>query len=183
MEYIVKSGNTVEWRGLELNYVDVRKINDNMVHIMFNDRLVCFLIDDVELNGVVYNNADEFISELIKGSDFSLEPYKKEIINLIDTKSEEKIFGGFVFDNNRFSLSLSAQINWSNLLFLPESFFPVNLSTKDDDVYSLTYANVQLFYQAALNGKNAPLQEGNVLKQQVKLAITKEELDLIKNSL
>jgi hypothetical protein len=113
----------------------------------------------------------------------NINEYKKHIVDLIDTKSEEKIFEGFLFDGKRFSLSLSAQINWSNLLFLPESFFPVNLSTKDDDVYSLTYANVQLFYQAALNGKNSPLQEGNVLKQQVKAATTKEELDLIKNSL
>ena len=113
----------------------------------------------------------------------NINEYKKHIVDLIDAKSEEKILEGFLFDGKKFSLSLSAQINWSNLLFLPESFFPVNLSTKDDDVYSLTYANVQLFYQAALNGKNAPLQEGNVLKQQVKVAITKEELDLIKNSL
>jgi hypothetical protein len=113
----------------------------------------------------------------------NINEYKKHIVDLIDAKSEEKIFEGFSFDGKRFSLSLSAQINWSNLLFLPESFFPVNLSTKDDDVYSLIYANVQSFYQAALNGKNAPLQEGNVLKQQVKAATTKEELDLIKNSL
>lgn len=112
-----------------------------------------------------------------------VDSYKKHIIDLIDNHSQNKIFEGFIYDNKRFSLSLSAQINWSNLLFLPESFFPVNLSTKDDDVYSLTYVNVQDFYNAALNGKNTPLQEGNVLKQQVKNCTTKEELDLIKNSL
>lgn len=119
----------------------------------------------------------------IKTDNLSLELYKKNLIELIDNKSVEKINQGFQFGGKTFSLSLSAQINWSNLLFLPESFFPVNLSTKDDDIYVLTFANVQLFYQAALNGKNTPLQEGNVLKQQVKAATTKEELDLIKNSL
>lgn len=113
----------------------------------------------------------------------NIDSYKKYIIDLIDNRSQNKIFEGFLFDDKRFSLSLSAQINWSNLLFLPQGFFPINLSAKDDDIYVLTYSNVQSFYNAALNGKNTPLQEGNVLKQQVKSCTTKEELDIIKNSL
>lgn len=103
--------------------------------------------------------------------------YKNYVIEKIDNISEIVISGGFSFDNKQFSLSHSAQINWSNLLWLPESMFPIQLSTKDDDVYSLSYSNVQSFYMAAVAGKNAPLQQGNVLKQQLKNLTTKEEID------
>lgn len=129
------------------------------------------------INGIIRDGYSVITESL------NLDSYKKNLIELIDEKSIKKINQGFRFDGKTFSLSLSAQINWSNLLFLPESFFPVNLSTKDDDIYVLTYSNVQLFYQAALSGKNTPLQEGNVLKQQVKVATTIQELDLIKNNL
>lgn len=143
--------------------------------------------ENIEVNLLDYGIINFILSELtITGeidyfNDFS--SLKKKIIEIIDENTVLKINNGFSFANKNFSLSLSAQINWSNLLLLPGSFFPINLSTKNDDIYQLTYNNVQLFYSAALNGKNTPLQEGNILKQQVKNALTLQELQQIINNL
>ena len=47
MEKINKKDNLVNWRDLELTYVDVQKLDDNMIHIVFEDRVVLFLINDI----------------------------------------------------------------------------------------------------------------------------------------
>lgn len=128
----------------------------------------------VDLNNPITELREGYIKKLNKDD---INEYKKSIIDKIDKISQNKIFEGFIFNNHKFSLSISAQINWNNLLFLPENMFPINLSTKDDDIYILTYQNVQSFYGAALNGKNQPLQEGNTLKQQLKSLNTREEIN------
>ena len=125
-----------------------------------------------------------FESEAERTSFFSSLPVdlavlKKQKIDVIDSKAEENIFNGFVFDGKTFSLSSSAQTNWLGLYTVPESSFPLPLSTKDSDVYILQYANKYNFYFTALNSKNAPLKAANVLKTAVKLATTVAELDAI----
>lgn len=104
---------------------------------------------------------------------------KETIFSEIDIKTTEKIFTGFTFDGQVFSMSLSAQINLSNLFNIPEAAFPLPYSTKDNSVYSLSFANREAFYLAALVYKNTTIQEGNALKQQVKEAQTVEELQTI----
>lgn len=66
MEYIVKSGNTIEWRENTLKYVNVNKIDDSMVHIDFADRIVCFISNDTTVNDVLCTSSDEIINELNK---------------------------------------------------------------------------------------------------------------------
>jgi hypothetical protein len=66
MEYIVKSSNTVEWRNNTLEYVNVNKIDDSMVHIEFTDRVVCFISNDTTVNEVLCTSSDEIINELNK---------------------------------------------------------------------------------------------------------------------
>lgn len=105
--------------------------------------------------------------------------FKEFLCNQIDIKTEEIIFTGFTFDNKHFSLSISAQINWSNLFNIPEFMFPLTVSCKDETTYSLEYANVQNFYFAALTTKNTALQNGTVKKQQVLACQTLEELQTI----
>jgi hypothetical protein len=66
MEYIVKQGNTVEWRENTLEYVNVNKIDDSMVHIEFTDRVVCFIANDTIVNEALCTSSDEIINELNK---------------------------------------------------------------------------------------------------------------------
>jgi hypothetical protein len=86
----------------------------------------------------------------------------------IDTKTGQLIAEGFTWDSKVFSLSINAQINWSNLPNLPDSIFPLSISTiNDEEVYTLSLANKMNFYYTAVNGKNGPLQSGNTLKAQI----------------
>jgi hypothetical protein len=97
----------------------------------------------------------------------------------IDVNTQQLIEKGFLFDGNTFSLSITAQINWSNLLNLQVQMFPLNVMDKYDNLYVLEYSNLHNFYYSALNGKNQYLQSGGVLKTQIKNAQTTEEVNLI----
>jgi hypothetical protein len=131
-----------------------------------------------------YSNADGSNKQEIKSGYIlkvnTLNDYKKHLINIQDKKTENLILSGFTFDGNLFSLSINAQINWSNLLNIPSSMFPLNLSTKDDNTYVLNFNNVQNFYFTALGKKNECLQLGNLVKKRINDCINNEELDLIK---
>ena len=110
----------------------------------------------------------------------TLDDYKKHLIDIQDKKTEDLILSGFTFAGNLFSLSFNAQINWSNLLNIPSAMFPLNLSTKDDNIYLLRYIDVHDFYFTALGRKNECLQLGNEVKKRINESTTNEELDLIK---
>lgn len=106
------------------------------------------------------------------------------VIDRTDAKTAETIFEGFTYDGNLFSMSTSAQINWTNLFFIPDEMFPLNVSTKNDEtVYSLALANRQAFYGAALTHKNGALQAGNALKAAAKAATTIAELEAVLSQL
>ncbi len=110
----------------------------------------------------------------------TLDNYKKHLIDLQDKKTEDLILSGFTFDDNLFSLSINAQINWSDLLNIPQVMFPLNLSTKDDNIYILNFNNVQNFYFTALGRKSECLQLGNDIKKRINECLTIAELDIIK---
>jgi hypothetical protein len=110
----------------------------------------------------------------------TLTDYKNYLIDLQDKKTEQLIYSGFTFDGSLFSLSINAQINWSNLLNIPQAMFPLNLSTKDDNIYVLNFNNVQNFYFTALGKKSEYLQSGNDVKKRINECLTFEELNIIK---
>lgn len=113
-----------------------------------------------------------------------VERKKDELYLKVDFNTEQAIFAGFTFDGKLFSMSLSAQINWSNLLFIPEAMYPITINTKNDnDSYSLTYANRQSFYGTVLNFKNTCLQTGNTIKNDIRNCTTLEELQIIEDTL
>lgn len=109
----------------------------------------------------------------------TLEELKSEKIDNIDFRTKQLINDGFNFDGHIFSLSVEAQINWSNMLNFPDQMFPLNVIDRDDNLYILDLSNKMNFYLSALNGKNMHLQSGGVLKTQVKNAQTIEEVELI----
>jgi hypothetical protein len=135
-----------------------------------------YIGENIELKEFFNGNIKDGYSKKIE----SLEDYKKQLIDLQDKKTENLILSGFTFDNNLFSLSINAQINWSNLLNIPQVMFPLNLSTKDDNIYILSFNNVQNFYFTALSRKNECLQLGNIVKKRINECLTFEELDTIK---
>lgn len=125
------------------------------------------------------------MEEISKNYDFNnIVDFKEFLCLQIDKKTENTIFSGFTYNGNVFSMSLSAQINWGNLFFIPDVMFPLTLSTKDDaGTYQLTLAERQSFYGSALNHKNTALQNGTIMKQTINNCNTLEELIEINNSL
>lgn len=113
----------------------------------------------------------------------NIDNYKAFINKKIDERTTINIFKGFTFDGYTFSMSFSAQINLSNIFYIPDGLFPLPYNTIDDQLYSLTLANRQNFYLTALNFKNTTIQEGTALKQQVNACTTLAELDVILNNL
>ena len=132
--------------------------------------------EEIELkeffNGVIRDGYEKKID--------TLDDYKTNLIESQDKKTESLILTGFIFDGNTFSLSINAQINWSNLLNIPQAMFPLKLSTKNDNIYVLNFNNVQNFYFTALGRKNECLQLGNEIKKRINESLTFNELDLIK---
>jgi len=82
----------------------------------------------------------------------------------IDMNTQYLITQGFAFDGHTFSMSLTAQINWSNFPNIPDSLFPLTVIDIAEDPYVCTLANKMPFYYTALNEKNSLLQSGGVLK-------------------
>ena len=113
----------------------------------------------------------------------NIDNFKKHLIDLIDERTTNNIFKGFTFDGHVFSMSISAQINLSNLFNIPDALFPLPYSTLNEDVYSLTLANKQNFYLTALSFKNNTIQAGTSLKQQVLACTTIEQLQNILDNL
>ena len=64
MEYILKKGNIVDWRENTLEYVSVIKLDENMVHIEFKDRTVCFIGNDTTINNILCKSSEEIINNL-----------------------------------------------------------------------------------------------------------------------
>jgi len=114
---------------------------------------------------------------------YTVNSLKEDLIIAIDEHTSNTILSGFTFENCLFSMSLTAQINWSNLLQLPEQIFPITISTKDDSVYVLEFANRMNFYLTCVAAKNLPLQQGTILKNELKALTTIEEVLTFKQSL
>ena len=107
----------------------------------------------------------------------TLEEFKDLKLYEIDKKTQGLIFKGFQYANLTWSLSITAQINWSNLLQLPDALFPLPIQAKDLTVYNLPLDERMNFYLTALNSKNLPLQSGHALKLQVQAMTTIDEIN------
>lgn len=106
----------------------------------------------------------------------TIEQAKQEKKDLIDAKTQELIFKGFLFAGLNWSLSINAQINWSNLPLMSEFAFPLNMQDMDGNDYVLSYEERMNFYYTAMAAKNTHLQSGNALKTQVSELTTIQEI-------
>lgn len=161
------------------------KIVDSNSFEVLTDKGVINHLYPAVVDGVAINSADDLPIDL---SDL-----RTKVRDLIDEQTQSVIFAGFEFDGLTFSMSLTAQINWSNFPGLPEYiilnegeaneqtiyYFPLSIMSKFDEPYSLAYSDKMSFYMAALNHKNGALQTGNTKKQQVNACTTLNELQTI----
>jgi len=97
----------------------------------------------------------------------TLEELKEMRYAEIDLRTQELITQGFSFAGHTFSMSLTAQINWSNFPNLPDALFPLNVMDITENIYVLDLVNKTNFYLSALNYKNTQLQSGSLLKAQI----------------
>ncbi len=129
---------------------------------------------------IYYQVGEENNEDYIRLKTPSLYELKESVKANIDLRTQELIFAGFLFAGLIFSMSVEAQINWSNFPVLYQSapqLFPLDILSKNDELYSLKYSDIMSFYFSAVSHKNTQLQSGNILKQQVNAMTTAEELN------
>ena len=83
-----------------------------------------------------------------------------------------------------FSLSLPAQLNWTNLkanadMLNAGGFFPITISTSNNEQYSLSYANMVPFWMAGFGVISTVYKSGSDLKVAIKACTTKADVNLI----
>lgn len=107
----------------------------------------------------------------------SLAACKDAKVSAIDRRTQELIRRGFTFDDEQFSLSLNAQLNWLGIKSLSEVLsFPIEVTTIDDGVYNLAQDDVLPFVATAAATVQAYLESGRALKQ---LALAAEDHDAL----
>jgi len=117
---------------------------------------------------------------IIKGLD--LAEYKAFRIDEIDSKTNDLIALGYVYQGYTFPLSQNGQINLLGMIttkdYLP---YPINLNNINDTaVYQIQNAtDLSNLYMTALATKKAILDSGTALKQQINAAIDELAVSLI----
>jgi hypothetical protein len=114
----------------------------------------------------------------------SLDCYKAEKFAKIDAKTSELIASGFQFAGKVFSLSVNAQMKMMGINQIrsePEVEYPIHWNTKDDmDYYDVSNANeMRAFYLTGVGTYRAHVDIGSSLKDQVRIATSKTEVDAI----
>lgn len=112
---------------------------------------------------------------------------KSEKVRTIDRRTNEILDQGFEYppgSNVFYSMSAQAQINMTNLLMIKDSpilTYPIKYNSKNDrDAVSINTPNdIVMFYQMALSTLRGTLDSGTALKDLVRAATNKTELDLV----
>ena len=109
-----------------------------------------------------------------------LAAYKQNRYNEIDLKTGALIIAGFTYDSKTFSLSINAQTNWNTLKDQESEFtWPVDVTTIDNDTYSLVQANLGAFWTAGKDAVKGHLDSGRTLKKSVFDAADKVAIDAV----
>jgi hypothetical protein len=168
----------VEWKPLNEGVKDIAFYGNTFESIEQSNEF-----DDIAKVEIVNAINNYLQDEIYTHLDYlSIDEKKSQSIDFIDEKIKECILSGFLFQGNLFSMSLEAQINWSNLLMIPDEYFPLQINTKEDNVYNLHFSNRDAFYMAAMTHKTTKLNLGTNRKQQVLSCNTTEEIDLLLES-
>ena len=106
----------------------------------------------------------------------TLEEVKTFATMEVDRQTAKNITAGFEFDSLLFSMSVEAQINWSDFPNLPSQVFPLTIMSKNDEEYILSESNKLNFYMSALAHKNQCLQVGNNKKKLIQACETVKQI-------
>lgn len=133
--------------------------------------------DDIQMkDGSIHDPNDdgwELVTE-------SLESVRTKRIKEVDNHTQQLIGGGFLFDGKMFSLSANAQLNWVAMSSSSDLLtWPVDITTIDDQEYSLSLAASPGFYLTALGTKQYYLDTGRALKIAMYAAVDTTELAAI----
>jgi len=166
-----KLGQAIKGDGCVVDYAccNLSKDNeDNVIIEVYGNSLA----DEAALDTLVQNHVA-----------FSLADCKAARYVEIDAKTGGLISAGFVYDSKTFSLSPNAQANWNSLMDNQSEFnWPVDITTIDNDTYSLEVANISAFWNAAKNVLKGHLDSGRVLKKQIFDATDKAGVDAVVDS-
>lgn len=122
------------------------------------------------------NTVDYYFLEDSNENYFSLDELKFNLLIKIDELTNAKILHGFEYNGKIFSMSTNAQINWSNLLSIADSIFPIQIMDINDEPFSLSVLERQNFYYTCMECKYTKLQHGSALKIQLKSLNTEMEI-------
>ncbi len=64
MEYLKKKKGLIEYKEKELELKEFEILDSNSVHLTLGDSTYCFLIDETDLDGVVYKDSQSFIDSI-----------------------------------------------------------------------------------------------------------------------
>lgn len=114
----------------------------------------------------------------------TLEGLKAYRYKQIDSITQILIGQGFTFDGQVFSLSVAAQSNWTNIKSNKTTFsamgaFPLQISTKNDNIYMLTEANVDSFWGAGFIAVKNAYTSGADIKKLIFDSTTIEQINTI----
>ncbi len=113
-----------------------------------------------------------------------LDDLKQGKILAIDSRTQELIVQGFIFESTSFSLSSNAQMNWIRM-YAGKTFltFPMNVSTKNNNKHEiLNEDDLSQFCLTAMNTVQSYIDSGNDLKEQVNDATSPSQLDAVFDS-
>lgn len=114
----------------------------------------------------------------------NLQNIKNTRFSQIDSKTTSLISNGFAYGEKIFSLSASAQNTLTGLFSIrdePAITYPIAWNTIDDsDIYELQNSeDVKNFYLSAVSTYRTHLGQGTYLKNLIRAATNKEEIDNI----
>ncbi len=113
----------------------------------------------------------------------SLQEEKDKAYIKIDAKTEEIIARGFEFDGHTFSLSIPAQMNWSEMHSNKDLLiFPMSISTINSNQYSLVYDKIESFWAAGATVTQTRVQEGAAIKKLIHDSVSKSEVKDIEDN-
>ena len=136
--------------------------------------------DSLKIYGDSIPNEADLNSAVQNHDPCTLDEYKNVRYPSIDKKTGQLIALGFTYDGNTFSLSINAQANWNALKDQQGEFiWPVDITTIDNNTYSLAVSNIDAFWTAAKDTLKGHLDSGRALKKSIFDATTKAEVDAV----
>jgi len=149
--------------GYVTNFLDIS--SDDVYVRVYGDSLS----NESALGTLVEDHGYETLAEL-----------KDRRYNEIDYKTMTLIAPGFTYDGTTFSLSISAQMNWSSIKENTSDFtFPLNISTIDNYEYTLAEADVCDFWCEGRDTVKGHLDSGRALKKSVHDAADEAAVDVV----